>query len=69
MTLYTRQDLTIIFAILGLACAAAFLSIKLTRAKGLPITQISLTDHRSFSDAGDLLGRARLTTVAMMLRI
>ena len=69
MTTWTRRDLTIFFAIVALACAAAYLSVKLTRAKVLLNTQISLMEKVSLQKQADLLGRARLTTVSMTVRL
>ena len=40
-TLWTRQEILLIVAILSLACAAAFLSVKLTRPKPFATSVVS----------------------------
>jgi hypothetical protein len=40
-TLWTRQEIAFIAAILTLACVAAFLSVKLTRPNPFPSTALS----------------------------
>jgi hypothetical protein len=43
-TLWTRQEIALIVAILTLACVAAFLSVKLTRPR--PLATASLSAQR-----------------------